>query len=349
MHLNKTRNSSVELLRIISIFMVIILHYNHAEIGGAFSCVPAGSINEKYLYLIQSIAICAVNLMVMISAFYLSAMQERRMIKVVELFIQLIIFRLCFYFESVIGGGTVFTFNSFLHNLLPKNYYVVLYCTLYIISPYINVLCNNLSKKSFTKLILTSVLLFSVYTLMVDILEIWFEGRTSQLSTVGMYGSQAGYTIVNFVLVYLIGAYIRLNGIRLSNVQALTGFIVCVVCVFTLRMLGIGQAMQYNSPFIIAMAAFALLLFLNLSFYSKLINEAAKCVFTCFLFHTPFLSHINIESAVSGSLVYLILHQLLTASVLFALSYIVYKIYNFISKGFFRLITPICNKIDLSV
>ena len=46
------RNSSIELLRIISMIGVVILHYNNASMGGALGMVLDGSPNQ-YLSLIH--------------------------------------------------------------------------------------------------------------------------------------------------------------------------------------------------------------------------------------------------------------------------------------------------------
>ena len=54
------RNSSIELLRIISMIGVVILHYNNASMGGALGMVLDGSPNQYYLYLIESLFVCGV-------------------------------------------------------------------------------------------------------------------------------------------------------------------------------------------------------------------------------------------------------------------------------------------------
>lgn len=342
----KTRNSSIELLRIISIICVIFLHYNHADIGGGFYYAQPGSLNYYYLQLTESFSICAVDLMIMVSAYFLSASQERRLIKVIDLMLQLILFRLAFYFMYVIAG-TPFTMEAFISNLLPKNYFVILYCTLYIISPYINAACNNLSKENFKKLLITALLLFSVYSFAIDLLEM--RVNTSQLSSVGMYGSQQGYTIVNFVLVYLVGAYIRRVGLNLSKGKALLGFVICLAVMYAAALMGIGLFLNYNNPVVILMAAFILEIFTKLDLRSKLINELAKAVFTCFLFHTPFLSYLFIGYAASASLPVLVVHQLGSAVLLLLISYVVYRVYKLCSGWFFRLIGPAVGKINISV
>lgn len=61
-------------------------------------------------------------------------------IKVVELIIQVIVFREAFYVMSTLLNKEPLSLKEFLINLLPVNYFVILYGVLYIISPYINIL-----------------------------------------------------------------------------------------------------------------------------------------------------------------------------------------------------------------
>ena len=86
---------------------VVILHYNNASMGGALGMVLDGSPNQYYLYLIESLFVCAVNVFVMISAYFLACNQNRKLIKILELFVQVIVFNLVFYVF-----GVLFTLSS---------------------------------------------------------------------------------------------------------------------------------------------------------------------------------------------------------------------------------------------
>ena len=68
-----------------------------------------------------------------------------------------------------------------------------------------NLLIKKVDKSTFYKLVMTRFLLFSVYTILVDYAEKISGLELNGLSTVGLYGSSRGYTIVNFILLYIIG------------------------------------------------------------------------------------------------------------------------------------------------
>lgn len=66
------RNSNIELLRIVLMFMVILLHFNNGSMGGAFNYVTDVQINSFILYLLESFSICAVNCFMVISGYFLA-------------------------------------------------------------------------------------------------------------------------------------------------------------------------------------------------------------------------------------------------------------------------------------
>lgn len=352
--LKSNRNSSVELLRIITMMGVVILHYNNASMGGGFKYVEEGSINRIFLYITENMFICAVNLFVLISAYFLAVSGQRKIIRIVELIIQVIAFRIAFYVAGL-AMGKEFSVMSFLVTLLPANYFVILYSVVYILSPYINMLIDRLSKEQFKKLVIILFMLFSCWTFLVDIIEVLNGDSILGLSTVGMYGNQYGYTIVNFLLIYFIGAYIRKNSVSISKAKALLGMVVCFAVLFVSsfaeHMLGFENTVSwnYNNPFVIIMAVFVLLFFNNFNFVSKPVNELAKGAFTCFLFHVGLLNYVFIEKFCTGNIMMLILHQLAVAVGLYIVSYVVYKIYYLCSHWFIKLLTPLVSKMDINV
>ena len=198
------RKSNIELLRIIMALGVIILHYNNSKITGAFNYVRQDSINQYYLIFTESLFVCAVNVFIMISGYFLCMTAKRRFVKVIELVLQVILFNAAGYLIRILITELEFTFTGFLMELLPRNYYVILYLVLYIISPYLNCLITKLDRRQFNKLIIECMLVFSLWSFAVDILENICNTSLQGLSSIGSYGSQYGYTIVNFVLVYLI-------------------------------------------------------------------------------------------------------------------------------------------------
>ena len=350
----KNRNSSVELLRIIAILGVVILHYNNAAIGGAFKYVPSPSLKEYYLFFTECLFIAGVNIFYMISAYYLSKSNKRKLSKVVDLIIQVIIFNLMFYIVNILKGGNL-SFKGLFYTLLPANYFVTFYAVIYIISPYINILINKLNKKQFKKLVIIMFIIFSLITTFVDIINNIFNSNIYGLSPVSMFGSDSGYTIINVILVYLIGAYIGKNKINIKRVKNISLIMILVLLLFGWvmleRKLGFSSitGFHYNNPLVILISALTIILFTNINFNNKVINELAKATFTCFIFHIHYISYFGIEKFAQSNLIILIIHQFFVSIFLFIVSYIVYKVYSFFIKYINRIIHPLCNKINIEV
>ncbi len=336
-------------------FGVVFLHYVNADMGQGFKFVEEGSINQIILYFIQNICVCAVNLYVLISGYFLHNTQRRSFIKVIELIIQVIFFNEIFYLFSVTIGNIDFTLHQFVVSLVPANYYVILYVALYTISPYLNLIINNLSKNKFKKLMITIFIIFSCYTILLDVLNNIFGFNIVGLSTVSIAGSQAEYTIVNFAIMYFVGAYIRKNDMECSIKKVLLLLFANIVMLFSWsyseHLFGAGSttSWNYNNPLVITLAALVFLLFIKFDIKSKVVNELAKGSFVCFLVHMHFLTHTKIEFAVTNSWWIMLLHIVLVISAIYIISYIIYKVYSICTNWFFRLIAPIINRINISL
>ena len=220
---------------------------------------------------------------------------------------------------------------------------VVLYVTLYLISPYINLLIAILNKEQFKKLIIILFCLFSVCSFGVDLLENLWERNLVGLSTVGMYGSQYGYTIVNFVLIYFIGAYIRIHGIKMQKRKIVIRISFLIIILYVAsnieRVMGLtGRcSWYYNNPIIIILTCYIIVLFSRYNFYNKVINELAKGCFTCFILHAYLVKYLAIQEAATANLLYLIPHQIGCAVVLYIVSYFVYVIYGFYNMWILKI------------
>lgn len=72
----RDRESNIELLRILAMLGVIILHYNNPSVGGV-SFVKHGSLNYWFLNIVESIFVCAVNLFMIVSAYFMASSNKR--------------------------------------------------------------------------------------------------------------------------------------------------------------------------------------------------------------------------------------------------------------------------------
>lgn len=349
---NEVRNSSIELLRIIMMMGVIILHYNNSNLGGGYRYVKEGSLNNYYLFFLNNLFVYAVDIFIMISGYFLCKTENRKSIRIVELIIQVIVFNYIAYIVGCLNGEIHMSMRGIVGCMFPVNYYVILYAVVYLLSPYINILIQSLGKDKFRKFVLLNFFIFSGYTILVDYAEKISGIKLNGLSSVGLYGSSAGYTIVNFFLCYIIGAYIRSIIITMNEKKVFVTMIVMIVLMNMITILeyksglGYGTAWNYNNPIVIINSACVLTLFFKMKIHNVVINELAKGAYTCFLFHGIVLKFYNIEKCINSMLVVLILHQLFTIITIYLMSYILYKIYNWIISPLIKCMDSLCRKID---
>ena len=341
------RESGIELLRILLMCGVILLHYN-GGVGNALSAVAPGSWNQKLLLVAEGLFICAVNLFILITGYFSCTTQRRQPVKILELVLQVIAFNGFYYLISALLQGG-FSPKSFLLKLLPANYFVILYSVLYVISPYLNRLLLQLDKKQRTSLLVLCLILFSVLPIVADMIELVIGSSLIGLNTVGAYGDSWGYTIVNFTLMYLIGAYIRLEDIHLPKRYCLPAIgILAVVLGFLGSLNNGGHAWSYCNPLVIAQAVAVFLLFRHVHFKSRIVNELAKGAFTCFLFHSYVLPSFGAEAAANKPIWYLLGHILITCVTIYLMSWVLFRIYHFISRPAIKLLDWLCEKLGLN-
>lgn len=347
---NVSRQSNIELLRILSMFGVIILHYNNAEIGGAF--LTSNPMNKVILYGFESLCICAVNVYLLISAFFLSKSESRKWNKPAELLVQVVLFDAGLYVLRILMGKEGFAIKSFIFALLPDNYFVILYIACFFVSPMINIAFRQLGKERARQFLLMGVVILSVWPTLVDTLQDITGESWIGLSSISISGSQSGYTIANFLLVYAIGAYLGIYGFEaivgdrkyktstlLSMQMGMLVLILLWTIIFEKMNFGGCSAWDYCNPLVIMEAVLLFVMFSRFRIpNNKWINQLAKGSFTVYLLHIPLLSFVNISDAVQGNSVYMIVHMLVTVVMVYLICFVVYLIYEGVTRPIYKRI-----------
>lgn len=239
-----------------------------------------------------------------------------------------------------------FSLKTSVLTLLPINYFVILYCVLYIISPFLNYLIHHLNDKNYRLFVVLLFLLFCVYPTGVDFLSEIRGTQTVGLSSIGMYGSQWGYTIVNFCIMYIIGAYLRHGESKLNQWSKRRLLLVLFCCTLSLILWArvndkIGyfterSAWAYCNPLIVFESILIFLIFRDIHINSKVINKLAEGTFTVFLIHNYFLPYLRIGSYVTKSIFILCGHLLLSVLVIYLVCWFVHIGYHFMADPVFR-------------
>lgn len=338
---NKERESHIELLRIFAMLGVVILHYNNETVGGGLKFVTNGSTNYYLLVLFESIFICAVNLFVLISGYFSCQSRKTSLWKPIILLLQVEIFSIVGYLITAIIKNELCV-KGLLASSIPANYFVILYIMLYLLSPYLNIILERLDRKFVVILFMG----FSVYPQLVDLFN-QISGHTwNGLSTIGMYGSQWGYTITNFIMMYFFGGVIRkkYKNIEKYSTKSLFLFLTLnTLFIFGWAVLNISFkferniAWSYCNPLVVLEAILVFVFFLRMDIRPiKWINSLSKSSFTVYLAHGYLIPKIGIKWAVQLKPLLMILHIIISSVAIYLICFLVFLIYDSIIKRILR-------------
>ncbi len=301
------RDSNIELLRIIGALSVIILHLN-GYIGGILQKMTLMSFDSYIVVILEGFAAVAVNVFLLIFGYYQST-KDCIHAKGILVFIDVVFYNILFYLLDLCIGKSEFSLVYLLSRLLPINYYIILYIGVYVLSPYINLLIKHLNTRETVRLCGILVLLISIEPFTVDCIELITHQRADGLSFIGINGDQHGYTLLNFLLIYFIGATLRKCKEKIVNrsclfcwgVYCLGSLIISVFEYLSLvRNEEVNIVLNYNNPLIILNSIFLFLSFSQLEIKnSKIVNFVAKGSLTVYLTHAFILEillrHINMS------------------------------------------------------
>ena len=200
-----------------------------------------------------------------------------------------------------------------------------------IMAPFINKLMDSLTEKNLNLFVLCIFALFSVYSIGVDVLKEITHLDLSGLSSIGIEGSMNGYSIVNFIMVYIIGAWIRRTDLigKIKVSTALIGVIVCVILIMLWRHFLPSTAWSYNNPFVIIEAILLFCLFGKNSFSSNFINLVAPASFFVFLINANALLFIFSKIGSSANLFVVLLVSILC---IYLIAFILKSVWVFIIR-----------------
>ena len=318
--MNQESSSNIELLRIVAGLFVIILHFNFNPAGGGAVEHVIG-INYYFLIMLELICACAVNVFILISGYFGCESNKLALGKLIGLLIQTIVFS--FLIELLVNIiHRSINVNQLIISLLPVNYYVMLYVALMCMAPFINIIINKISIESLKHFVIILMCLNSIWPTIVDVMQEISGREFMGLSTISLFGSGNGYTIVNFILIYVVGAYIR----KTEFMQDCSKKKLLILLAMQVIVLGIWKkvlpntAWQYSNPIVILEAIFVFLLFKKISIYSKFINKIAPASFSCYLIHEKLLSYIDYSMLGSASLLKLVIFITLVLVVIYTVS-----------------------------
>lgn len=306
--MGKERNSKIELLRCVCMFMIIYLHLIiHGVNGGIYGEKLPVTLTLSFTTIFCMVA---VNVFVIISGYFgINIINDDGKIRVkkilknysIILFYSVIIGLICFITKKI-------TLKEFLSCFVPiissKWWFATCYIALVLISPFINISIEYYWKNKYLYVFLALILLYTCL----------FDAKPSTV-TLGM--ASLGFSTI--LICYCIGRilyFLNINNNDFLSKKSYFYFLGYILCCF-ISFLGTVflfiitkrnywfRISTYSSPITILASIFFFLTFLNLRIKnSKFINYFANATFGIYLLHESPLLKDNLYRLVNASKYY---------------------------------------------
>ena len=326
------RSSNFELMRLFLILFVIILHFNDTSRQGALSFVQnAPFVNKCFLYLMESLSICAVNTFVILSGYFMTRKHSSNIRKVIDLFLTVVLYHFLLQIGSEIYHQD-FSISKIIGSLIPSNYYAWLYSTVFLLAPFLNIIMDKLENNKLDCFIVLLLILFSIIPSVFDFLGSKMNIEVGEMSPISQKGNGKGFTLCNFILCYYIGGYLSRKCVT-GNGKAFLTYVVSTFVIFIGLFINRSHALDYCNIFVIIQATSFFLMFKNLNIKKyDLINTSAKSVWGIFVIHGYLLNIYskfdNVEQLTTDSLTALVWHLFASVVVVLIISLILDKIFS---------------------
>lgn len=262
-----TRNTGLDLLRILSMFMVVLLHVNIH--GGVLNNVTENTGQWYMSRFIEQFCIVAVNIFAMISG-YVNYGKKFKITNIFSLWLQVLIYSLGIYLLSVaIKDDVTFENEIFREYALPvstkRYWYFSAYFFVFFTFPALNLIIEKSNKVNATVFIVLILFLITVI------------GDAKNAFTMG-----DGYSTIWLIVLYLVGAYfkkydfnLKFKDYKINKIIYLIMYVFFTVFGLFIYKLGIsdfalGRVIYYTYLFNV-LSAISLFLF-----YSKLKIKQSK-------------------------------------------------------------------------
>lgn len=297
----KNRSSNFELLRIVSMLLVMVVHANFSTIGAPtiedWNVAPHITFVR---HLVESLSIVCIDVFVLISGWFGIRFSMDRL---KEFVFQILFFSLggfAFFMLTSSHPLTIFNIkNLFLFNS-GDYWFIKAYLILYILSPAFNSFVATATRRQFQVMLGSYLLLMFVYG--------WLEPASIQFT-------MNGTTALSFIGLYLIGRYVRQYPPIFKNrntylflyigLSLLLAFLACLMMNYGLRVSINSRLYNYGNPLVILSSVSLLLYFSRLKFHSNIVNVIAASSLAVYLFHCneyvfPYY-RLLMKSLISGS------------------------------------------------
>lgn len=292
------RQSGIELLRLVAMFMVLLLHANYLSFGAVSDyAVLYSPIDAFGRVFMEQLCIVSVNAYILISGWFGIRPKAR---SAFNLIMQVATYSLAiFLINFFVNGHALHADEVFDVIFVGKAYwFVVSYFLLYLMSPVLNAFADNASQRTFRNTLIFFFGFEFVYGWLMN--QEHFSDGYSALSFAGLY------LLANYIRRYVKG-YEKYKSSHYFVAYILVSLLVAAWIVMQKRFMGRDlfiSCIFYDCPFVVLSSLLFFLIFARMKFSNRMVNYLSKSAFAVFLIHAHPLvrpTYINIINTLYAS------------------------------------------------
>lgn len=350
----KHRDSNLELYRIILMLLIVAHHY--VVNSGIMEAALADGFHKKSIFLLifGSWGKISINCFILITGFFMCKSQIT-IKKFTKLLFEILFYNSIIYLLFASFNYVNFSLEGFLLSSNPikgiTNDFSSCFLVFYLLIPFLNIVIKNVTKNKHLLLIMILLTFYSIFSML-------------------SYAIITFNYVTWFCVIYIIGAYIRLYGIKIPRprlawpIIAITSIAISIVSVIICfyQSTKYGNQLPYyfimdsNKPLAVIVSISLFMTFKNLRIkYNPIINTIASSVFGVLLIHANsdimryWLWHDTLNNATIfyDGTAYLYAHAIASTVIIFITCVVIdqFRI-KFLEKPFLKRINPLLERLE---
>jgi len=276
----KGRDSNIELLRILSILLVMILHANYLALEPPSQAAISSSFGNAFIQVyIEALSCVCVNIFILISGWFGIRF---KIIRLAEIVFQVLFICIAMYILLRVTNLTksmdIKEWSQLFFIKSGGYWFVRAYIILYVFAPVLNTFVENCSRNQIKIFIFLFFILQSIYGFYHS--DVWFSEGYSPLSFMGLY------VIARFMRIYP-NHYMKCNRRIDISIYFVTSAFTAICAIFLTPLSAKGATIMflYSSPLVIIASMYIFLFFTKIQFYNCVVNWIASSSFAVYLLH----------------------------------------------------------------
>lgn len=293
------RETNIELIRVISIIMIIAHHY---ALYSGFTFGNEVTVNKIIIDIFSAFGKVGVALFIIISGYFYNK-SKVTVKKVISLFVQVWLYSIIGLSIGICIGSNELSIENIIKSIFPvifgRYWFITCYILLYLFSPFLKIIIEKFEKQELKKCILLMCFIWTIIAI---------------IPKNKVYGSD----FINFILLYMIGAYISkyeykfFKNKRQRIIAMLTVIILMISIMIILECIAtkipfISEHVRHfnalSSPLVLVLTVLTFEIFKEIKMKpNSLINIASTTILGIYLIHDNiFLRDIIWEKLIKGA------------------------------------------------